>query len=124
MERTRRFRIDQPRHRGRTPLRRQTAQIDRLKGYRQFGCGGLNRLVVYAGKGRAENFMAPDDFVDGALERVCIQTARQSQGAGNIINRGIRGELMENLDSLLRERQGSFSTRRSSRSEAGSEIRT
>src|SRR5258705_4731652 len=116
--------MEQPQHRGRTPLRRQTAQIDRPKCDWQFGCDGLNRLVVYAGKGCAENFMAPDNFIDGTLERVCIQTARQSQGAGNIINRGIRGELMENLDSLLRERQGSFSTRRSSRSEAGSEIRT
>ena len=72
IERRRRFTIQQPRHRRRAPLSRQTPQVDRPKRYRQFGCDVLNRLSVYAGKGRAENFMAPDNFVDGALERVCI----------------------------------------------------
>ena len=68
--------------------------------------------------------MAPDNFIDGAFERVCIQTARQSQGAGNIINRAIRVELIEKPEPLLRERQGAFATRRFSRRAAGTEIDT
>ena len=68
----------------------------------------MNGLAVYGWEGGAQDFMALNDLIQAPFQSDHIQCASQVQGGGNVVERTVRFELIEEPQALLGKRQRYF----------------
>src|ERR1051325_2046799 len=66
----------------------------------------LNRLAVLQFESCPQRLVPPHDFIQAALKRRPVEPPRQAYRAGHVIGVAARLELLQEPQSLLREREG------------------
>src|SRR5260221_1697274 len=90
--------------RGGLPLRgRQRAQVNRWDADGSFGQNHGQRPALGAVECRSQRFVTPDDFRDGALQRLQIERAFHPDGYGNVVERQPRLQLFHKPEPFLSE---------------------
>ncbi|MNF73677.1 hypothetical protein D3C84_556840 [compost metagenome] len=70
--------------------------------------GAVDALAGHArrfGKAGAQNVMALDELLQGPFQRRCVEVAADAQGAGQVVRRALRRELLQQPEPLLGEGQ-------------------
>jgi hypothetical protein len=84
-------------------LFRHAAQVTHIAADVQRRCDDLLWYAVNEIEGGAQDVVAPNYLVDSALEQRGIEIAAQAQRTRNVVDRGVRFQLVEEPDPFLGE---------------------
>src|SRR2546423_1608548 len=86
-------------------LSRHVPQVNLFDGHMGRRRDLLIRMTVNRRKAGAENFMAPDDFIQSSGKGFNVQGAFQAQQRRNVVHAASRLNLIQEPEPLLRERK-------------------
>jgi hypothetical protein len=86
-------------------VRRQPFQIHHGEGEGRGRIDHLDRMAVADLEAGAQGFVAPADGVEAPAEDLRVQLAGEAEGAGDVVGRAVRLELVDQPEALLGERQ-------------------